>query len=138
MALLLQPTLECFLFVRLPAVFNRVPAEVWTAVDVIGVDVTAVRLAQPAYTARNAVSGGANTTLADERVNATVPMVRTAWASPIKALRALSAGQKDKKVRGAYSVSARGANICTVCAHIFVKQSTALSLPPRARQPPPH
>ena len=81
--------------------FNRVPAEVWTAVDAIGVDATAVRLALPAYMARNAVSGGANTTLADERVNATVPLVRSAWASPIKGLRALSAGQKDKKVRGA-------------------------------------
>ena len=72
--------------------FNRVPAEVWTAVDAIGVDATAVRLALPAYMARNAVSGGANTTLADERVNATVPLVRSAWASPIKGLRALSAG----------------------------------------------
>lgn len=71
-----------------------------------GIDATAVRLAQPAYMAHNAVSGGANTTLSDERVNATVPMVRAAWVEPINGLRALSAGQKDKKVRGACVVSA--------------------------------
>lgn len=63
----------------------------WGLVDMIGVDATAQSLAAPAYEAHDAVSGGPNTTLADERVVVTPTSVSKAWAAPMAALAKLAA-----------------------------------------------
>jgi hypothetical protein len=58
--------------------------QVWGAVDRIGVDATDVSLAAPAWQKNNAESGGANTTVADERVVVTPEGVAAAWEQPLQ------------------------------------------------------
>lgn len=73
-------------------VASKVPKALWVAVDMVGVDGTAVSLAAAPYLARNAVSGGLNTTVADERVVVTPDSVSAAWKSPLDLLAELSTG----------------------------------------------
>ena len=63
----------------------------WDAIDRIGVDATDVSLAAPAWQLHNAVSGGINTTVADERVVVTPTGVAAAWERPLASILRVSA-----------------------------------------------
>ena len=54
--------------------------------DRVGIDATDVPLAAPAWQKNNAVSGGSNASLADERVVVTPAGVAAAWEKPLESI----------------------------------------------------